>query len=59
MLKARERGVRLWLDTPVTGIDVEMITDLILQGHSDLIDASQLSVERFARGQLLEETAVL
>lgn len=23
MLKARERGVRLWLDTPVTGIDVE------------------------------------
>ena len=32
---------------------------LDLQGHSDLIDAAQLSVERFADGRLLEETAVL
>jgi len=28
-------------------------------GRSDLIDATQLSVERFAEGRLLEETAVL
>ena len=33
--------------------------DLILQGHSDLVDATQLSVDRFATGRLLEETAVL
>jgi len=30
--------------------------DLILRGHSELIDASQLSVERFTGGKLLEET---
>ena len=33
--------------------------DLILQGRSDLVDATQLSVDRFATGRLLEETAVL
>src|SRR6266850_867333 len=33
--------------------------DLILQGNSDLIDVAKLSVERFAQGKLLEETAVL
>ena len=33
--------------------------DLILHGHSDLIDARQLSLERFTSGRLLEETAVL
>jgi sarcosine oxidase subunit beta len=33
--------------------------DLILHGHSDLIDATQLSVDRFNEGRLLEETAVL
>ena len=33
--------------------------DLILRGHSDLVDATQLSVDRFATGRLLEETAVL
>jgi len=33
--------------------------ELILQGHSDLIDAAQLGVERFAQGKLLEKTAVL
>jgi hypothetical protein len=32
---------------------------LILQGHSDLVEADQLNVDRFARGQLLHETAVL
>ena len=38
---------------------VRITADLILSGHSDLIDASQLSVERFASGNLLVETAVL
>src|SRR5436190_19101060 len=33
--------------------------DLILQGRSELIDAQQLSVERFTEGRLLEETAIL
>ncbi|HEV8139855.1 MAG TPA: FAD-binding oxidoreductase [Pyrinomonadaceae bacterium] len=33
--------------------------DLILHGRSDLVDATQLSVDRFATGRLLEETAVL
>jgi sarcosine oxidase subunit beta len=33
--------------------------DLILQGHSDLIDATQLGVERFREGRTLQETAVL
>src|ERR1700682_1512469 len=33
--------------------------ELILQGRSDLIEAAQLSFERFAKGELLEETAIL
>ncbi|HEY3027748.1 MAG TPA: FAD-binding oxidoreductase [Pyrinomonadaceae bacterium] len=44
------------MHSPASG---RIAADLILQGHSDLIDASQLSVERFATGRLLEETAVL
>jgi hypothetical protein len=32
--------------------------DLILAGHSDLIDATQLSIDRFREGKLLEEIAV-
>jgi len=44
------------MHSPASG---KVAADLILQGHSDLIDASQLSVERFATGRLLEETAVL
>jgi sarcosine oxidase, subunit beta len=44
------------MHSPASG---RITADLILQGHSDLIDASQLSVERFAQGRLLEETAVL
>lgn len=43
-------------DSPAAG---RVCADLILKGRSDLIDASQLSVERFEKGQLLEETAVL
>ena len=44
------------MHSPASG---RVTADLILRGHSDLINASQLSVERFAKGKLLEETAVL
>jgi len=44
------------MHSPASG---RIAADLILKGHSDLIDASQLSVERFAQGRLLEETAIL
>jgi len=44
------------MHSPASG---RITADLILQGHSDLIDASQLSVGRFREGRLLEETAVL
>jgi sarcosine oxidase subunit beta len=44
------------MHSPASG---RITADLILQGHSDLIDARQLSVDRFAKGKLLEETAVL
>ena len=44
------------MHSPASG---RVAAELILQGHSDLIDASQLSVERFREGKLLEETAVL
>lgn len=44
------------MHSPASG---RITADLILQGHSDLIDASQLSVERFREGRLLEETAIL
>jgi len=44
------------MHSPASG---RVAADLILQGQSDLIAAEQLSVERFATGRLLEETAVL
>ncbi|MBC8029131.1 MAG: FAD-binding oxidoreductase [Pyrinomonadaceae bacterium] len=44
------------MHSPASG---RISADLILRGHSDLIEASQLSVARFAQGRLLEETAVL
>jgi sarcosine oxidase subunit beta len=44
------------MHSPAAG---HVTADLILRGESDLIDASQLSVERFALGKMLEETAVL
>lgn len=44
------------MHSPAAG---RITADLVLGGHSDLIDASQLSVDRFAEGRLLEETAVL
>ncbi len=44
------------MHSPASG---RITADLILHGHSDLIDATQLSAQRFAEGRLLEETAVL
>jgi len=44
------------MHSPASG---RITADLILHGRSELIDAKQLSVERFAAGKLLEETAVL
>jgi sarcosine oxidase subunit beta len=44
------------MHSPASG---RITADLILQGHSDLIDATQLGVERFGEGRLLKETAVL
>jgi len=44
------------MHSPASG---RITADLILKGQSDLIDAGQLSVERFAEGRLLQETAIL
>jgi len=44
------------MHSPASG---KIAADLVLQGHSDLVDANQLSVTRFAEGRTLEETAVL
>jgi sarcosine oxidase subunit beta len=44
------------MHSPASG---RITAELILQGRSDLIEAEQLNVERFAAGRLLEETAVL
>ncbi|HKO62530.1 MAG TPA: FAD-binding oxidoreductase [Pyrinomonadaceae bacterium] len=44
------------MHSPASG---RITADLILEGHSNLIDANQLSVQRFKAGRLLEETAVL
>lgn len=44
------------MHSPASG---RIAADLILNNHSDLIDAKQLGVERFSEGKLLEETAVL
>jgi sarcosine oxidase subunit beta len=44
------------MHSPASG---RISADLILHGRSDLIDASQLGVQRFSEGRLLEETAIL
>ncbi|HEY6044967.1 MAG TPA: FAD-binding oxidoreductase [Pyrinomonadaceae bacterium] len=44
------------MHSPASG---RVAADLILQGHSELIDATQLGVARFREGRTLEETAVL
>jgi sarcosine oxidase subunit beta len=44
------------MHAPATG---KILSDLILQGTTDLIDASILSFSRFAEGRMIHETAVL
>jgi sarcosine oxidase subunit beta len=44
------------MHSPASG---RITADLILHGHSNLINAAQLNIDRFASGRLLEETAVL
>jgi sarcosine oxidase subunit beta len=44
------------MHSPATG---KILADLILKGTSDLIDPHMLSLDRFAEGRLIEETAVL
>jgi sarcosine oxidase, subunit beta len=44
------------MHSPASG---RITADLVLQGRSELVDAKQLSVTRFAEGKTLEETAVL
>src|SRR5256714_1795182 len=44
------------MHSPASG---RVAAELVLHGHSDLIDASQLRIERFATGKLLHESAVL
>jgi sarcosine oxidase subunit beta len=44
------------MHSPAAG---KVVTDLILKGHTDLIDAKLLDYGRFAEGRLIEETAVL
>ena len=44
------------MHSPASG---RITADLILHGRSEIIDAAQLGVTRFATGQLLEETAIL
>jgi sarcosine oxidase subunit beta len=44
------------MHAPATG---KILSDLILTGQTDLIDASLLSLTRFAEGRMIHETAVL
>ena len=44
------------MHAPATG---KILSDLILTGKTDLVDASLLGLARFAEGRMIEETAVL
>ncbi len=44
------------MHAPATG---KILSDLILQGNTDLIDARVLGFDRFAAGRLIHETAIL
>jgi sarcosine oxidase subunit beta len=44
------------MHSPATG---KILADLILKGTTDLVDPRTLSLDRFAEGRLIEETAVL
>jgi sarcosine oxidase subunit beta len=44
------------MHSPAMGISV---AEMILKGKSETLDVSSLSIERFAKGELLHETAVI
>jgi len=44
------------MHAPATG---KILSDLILTGKTDLVDAALLELSRFAEGRMIEETAVL
>ncbi len=44
------------MHSPATG---RIIADLIVHGKTDIIDAQDLNVQRFAEGRAIEETAIL
>ncbi|HEV2687080.1 MAG TPA: FAD-dependent oxidoreductase [Bryobacteraceae bacterium] len=44
------------MHSPATG---RIVSDLILRGETDIINARDLNVQRFAEGRAIEETAVL
>jgi sarcosine oxidase subunit beta len=44
------------MHAPATG---KILSDLMLTGKTDLIDASLLNLSRFAQGRMIQETAVL
>ncbi|HSA94008.1 MAG TPA: FAD-dependent oxidoreductase [Terriglobales bacterium] len=44
------------MHAPATG---KIVSDLILTGKTDVVDAKLLNLERFAEGRMIEETAVL
>lgn len=44
------------MHSPATG---RIVSDLILRGTTEVIDARELNVQRFAEGRAIEETAVL
>jgi sarcosine oxidase subunit beta len=44
------------MHAPATG---KILSDLVLEGKTDLVDVSLLSLSRFAEGRMIEETAVL
>jgi sarcosine oxidase, subunit beta len=44
------------MHSPATG---KIVSDLILRGTTEVIDARELNVQRFAEGRAIEETAVL
>jgi glycine/D-amino acid oxidase-like deaminating enzyme len=44
------------MHAPATG---KIVSDIILTGKTDLIEASLLNLSRFAEGRMIHETAVL
>ncbi|MGH9555395.1 MAG: NAD(P)/FAD-dependent oxidoreductase [Terriglobales bacterium] len=44
------------MHAPATG---KIVSDLVLKGSTDLVDAKLLDLQRFAEGRMIEETAVL